>query len=120
MTTTTDTPTKPKRKSRAKSAGTMRTADLSKLTKVRMKKAATRVNTTQPLTHINYKSDKAPKEVRGKAPWAPRPRLENEATGPVNDLWQREVYRTGDGDTVVPVRPGSLDFLNWPSRGNRT
>jgi hypothetical protein len=26
-------------------------------------------------------------------------------------------YRTGDGETIQPVRPGSLDHKKWPSRG---
>jgi hypothetical protein len=26
-------------------------------------------------------------------------------------------YRTGDGETTQPVRPGSQDHKKWPSRG---
>lgn len=95
-------------------------ADFSKLTKSRLKKAATRVNSMQPITHLEYKSLKGAPELRGKEPWKPRKRLPNEAPGQVDDLWQRPVYRTGDGDIPVPPRPGSLDFLKWPSKGYRT
>ena len=38
-----------------------------------------------------------------------------------NDLWQRDVYRTGDGDSTAQVpRAGSLVAFSLPSRGNRT
>ena len=38
-----------------------------------------------------------------------------------NDLWQRPVYRSGDGDSMRQVpRAGSLDAFGLPSRGNRT
>lgn len=38
-----------------------------------------------------------------------------------NDLWQRPVYRSGDGDSMRQVpRAGSLDAFSLPSRGNRT
>ena len=38
-----------------------------------------------------------------------------------NDLWQRPVYRSGDGDSMRQVpRAGSLKAFSLPSRGNRT
>jgi hypothetical protein len=38
-----------------------------------------------------------------------------------NDLWQRPVYRSGDGDSMRQVpRAGSLDAFGLPSRGHRT
>ena len=38
-----------------------------------------------------------------------------------NDLWQRPVYRSGDGDSMRQVpRAGSLDAFSLPSRGHRT
>jgi hypothetical protein len=38
-----------------------------------------------------------------------------------NDLWQRPVYRSGDGDSMRQVpRAGSLDAFSLPSRGNQT
>ena len=35
---------------------------------------------------------------------------------PVNDIWKRSTYRTGDGEVLGAVRPGSLDALALPSR----
>jgi hypothetical protein len=38
-----------------------------------------------------------------------------------NDLWERPVYRSGDGDSMRQVpREGSLRAFSLPSRGNRT
>jgi len=38
-----------------------------------------------------------------------------------NDLWQRPVYRSGDGDSMRQVpREGSLNAFSLPSRGNKT
>jgi len=38
-----------------------------------------------------------------------------------NDLWERPVYRSGDGDSMRQVpRAGSLDAFGLPSRGNKT
>jgi hypothetical protein len=38
-----------------------------------------------------------------------------------NDLWQRPVYRSGDGDSMRQVpREGSLVAFSLPSRGNKT
>ena len=38
-----------------------------------------------------------------------------------NDLWQRPVYRAGDGDSMRQVpREGSLNAFSLPSRGNKT
>ena len=38
-----------------------------------------------------------------------------------NDLWQRPMYRSGDGDSMRQVvREGSLKAFSLPSRGNRT
>jgi hypothetical protein len=38
-----------------------------------------------------------------------------------NDLWQRPVYRSGDGDSMRQVpREGSLKAFSLPSRGNKT
>jgi hypothetical protein len=38
-----------------------------------------------------------------------------------NDLWQRPVYRSGDGDSMRQVpREGSLKAFSLPSKGNRT
>lgn len=45
-----------------------------------------------------------------KHPHAARPRDES--------VMSRGIYVPGDGDTILPRRPGSLDFLKWPSVGN--
>ena len=38
-----------------------------------------------------------------------------------NDIWQRDTYRTGDGDYTAQVpREGSLVAFSLPSRGHRT
>lgn len=31
----------------------------------------------------------------------------------------REIYRTGDGDEPITLRPGALDYKNYSSRGFR-
>ena len=38
-----------------------------------------------------------------------------------NDIWNRDTYRTGDGDYTAQVpREGSLVAFSLPSRGHRT
>jgi hypothetical protein len=50
-----------------------------------------------------------------------REKLAGEVKAPENDLWQRDTYRTGDGDYTAQVpRAGSLVAFSLPSRGNRT
>jgi len=50
-----------------------------------------------------------------------RQKLPGEVKAAENDLWQRSVYRSGDGDSMRQVpRAGSLDAFSLPSRGNRT
>ena len=50
-----------------------------------------------------------------------REKLPGEVKGAENDLWQRPVYRSGDGDSMRQVpRAGSLDAFSLPSRGHRT
>jgi hypothetical protein len=50
-----------------------------------------------------------------------REKLPGEVKQAENDLWQRPVYRSGDGDSMRQVpRAGSLDAFNLPSKGNRT
>jgi hypothetical protein len=48
------------------------------------------------------------------------PKIPALAGSTVNDLFTRGIYRVGDGDTIQPPRPGSLDHLNFKSLGNRT
>ena len=62
---------------------------------------------------------KKTKVIMGK--YAEREKLPGEVKGAENDLWQRPVYRSGDGDSMRQVpRAGSLDAFSLPSRGNRT
>jgi len=50
-----------------------------------------------------------------------REKLDGEVKAAENDLWQRPVYRSGDGDSMRQVvREGSLKAFSLPSRGNRT
>ena len=59
------------------------------------------------------------RQVMGK--YVAREKLPGEVQAPENDLWQRPVYRTGDGDfgNHVP-RLGSLRAFTLPSRGIAT
>jgi len=50
-----------------------------------------------------------------------RQKLPSEVKAADNDLWQRPMYRSGDGDYTAQVpRAGSLVAFSLPSRGNRT
>jgi hypothetical protein len=50
-----------------------------------------------------------------------REKQPGEVKGAENDLWQRPVYRSGDGDSMRQVpREGSLKAFSLPSKGNRT
>ena len=50
-----------------------------------------------------------------------REKLDGEVKAAENDLWQRPVYRSGDGDSMRQVpRAGSLVAFSLPSRGHRT
>jgi hypothetical protein len=60
--------------------------------------------------------DLAPKTMRN-IPYKKRERKKNEALPPENDLFRRPNYRVGDGEIVQLNRPGSSDFLKWPSKG---
>ena len=44
-----------------------------------------------------------------------------EVRAPALSIWERGVYRSGDGDSMRQVpRAGSLKAFSLPSRGNRT
>jgi hypothetical protein len=82
----------------------------------KMKAAALRVNAKAPAHVIKFTDDIASKKMRGS--YVPVQRKEGEALPPEqNSLWERGIYRTGDGDTPLVIRPGSLDFKKWPSKG---
>lgn len=62
---------------------------------------------------------KKTKVIMGK--YTEREKQPGEVKQAENDLWQRPVYRSGDGDSMRQVpRAGSLDAFNLPSRGNKT
>lgn len=62
---------------------------------------------------------KKTKETLGA--YVERQKLPGEVKAAENDLWQRPVYRSGDGDSMRQVpREGSLKAFSLPSRGNRT
>ena len=62
---------------------------------------------------------KSTKQLVGK--YVERQKLPGEVKAAENDLWQRPVYRSGDGDSMRQVpRAGSLDAFSLPSKGNRT
>lgn len=46
------------------------------------------------------------------------PKRKHAATPRDDSVMSRGIYVPGDGDTILPRRPGSLDFLKWPSVGN--
>jgi hypothetical protein len=59
------------------------------------------------------------KEIMGA--YVERQKRPGEVRAPENDLWQRDTYRTGDGDYTAQVpRAGSLVAFSLPSKGNRT
>ena len=44
-----------------------------------------------------------------------------EVRAPALSIWERDVYRSGDGDSMRQVpREGSLKAFSLPSRGNKT
>jgi len=62
---------------------------------------------------------KKTKETLGA--YVERQKLPGEVKQAENDLWQRPVYRSGDGDSMRQVpREGSLKAFSLPSRGNKT
>lgn len=82
-------------------------SDTAAVVRRALKRNATRINDKQPITHINYKSEKANKGTAGKTTFAPRERDPYEATPPSSDLFERPDYKTGDGDVPIFQRPGS-------------
>ena len=59
------------------------------------------------------------KEIMGA--YVERQKRPGEVRAAENDLWKRNVYKTGDGDYTAQVpRAGSLVAFSLPSRGNKT
>jgi hypothetical protein len=64
--------------------------------------------------------DKMRKRAGSAEVYTPRIKRRNEATPPTLDLWNRDTYRTGDGEVRGAMRPGSEDAMKLPSRGYST
>lgn len=79
-----------------------------------------RVNPNAKTHALPLKSDKATMRVRGGDVYVPRIRAADEALPPSSDLFQREVYRTGDGEQRQVTRAGSMEAFTKPSRGFST
>jgi len=79
-----------------------------------------RVNKSATLAKLPVLSDRAPKKMRGNTFYVERIKQPGEAKPITNDLWQREVYRPGNGEQMQPVRAGSQDAFAKPSRGYST
>jgi hypothetical protein len=87
---------------------------MSILEEIRVNRTPTHMVRTPSLT-----LSKEARQSMGK--YTEREKQPGEVKQAENDLWQRPVYRSGDGDSMRQVpRAGSLDAFNLPSRGNRT
>jgi hypothetical protein len=73
----------------------------------------------QPFLQDFYHVDTPPPSKTLKTGFQKRNPKPNEALSPQIDIMRRETYKYGDGDTILPKRPGSMDFMKWPSRGQR-
>ena len=79
-----------------------------------------RINKEAVLHKLPTLSDRATQRVRGDNEYVERVRHPNEAKPVTNDLWQREVYRPGDGEQFQSTRFGSQDAMKIQSRGYST
>jgi len=79
-----------------------------------------RVNKEATLAKLPVLSDRAPKKMRGSDVYIERVRHPGEAQPIANVLWQRNVYRIGDGEQIQPIRAGSQDAIKLPSKGFST
>lgn len=52
------------------------------------------------------------------SPKVKSPKGPEKATGPSADLFERPIYKTGDGDVIASHRPGAEDHENYKSFGN--
>jgi hypothetical protein len=85
--------------------------------KEKLKRAVTRVNTQDTLAPLKHLSDKANKDTRKGGGYVPVERHPDAALPPKINIWSEGTYRTGDGDVVQSVRPGSMDAYGLPSKG---
>lgn len=87
---------------------------MSILEEIKVNRTPTHMVRTPSLT-----LSKEARQSMGK--YTEREKLPGEVRASDNDLWQRDVYRTGDGDFTAQVpRAGSLVAFSLPSRGNKT
>ena len=87
---------------------------MSILEEIRVNRTPTHMVRTPSLT-----LSKEARQSMGK--YTEREKQPGEVKQAENDLWQRPVYRSGDGDSMRQVpRAGSLDAFGLPSRGNKT
>ena len=62
---------------------------------------------------------KQTKRIMGE--YVEREKQPGEVKAAQNDIWQRDTYRTGDGDYTAQVpRAGSMVAFSLPSKGSRT
>ena len=85
----------------------------------------TSIRNDQPTRRAQKRKDTLPMDARknlgdAEAPVL-RPKHKHEALASTDDLWQRPMYRLGDGDPTAQVlRSGSMRAYALPSRGFRT
>lgn len=74
---------------------------------------------THVVRHAGVTLNQKTKKIMGE--YVERPKRLGEVKAAENDLWQRNVYKTGDGDYTAQVpREGSLRAFSLPSKGNKT
>jgi len=93
--------------------------DKTKLTITERTRKVLRVNQHNPAHALAPMSDKNPKRyVSGGAILMPK--LPGAATVNQDSIWNRNTYRTGDGEIFQQMRPGAEDAMKLPSRGFST
>ena len=87
---------------------------MSILDEIRVNRTPTHMVRTPSLT-----LSREARQSMGK--YVEREKQPGEVRAAENDLWQRNVYKTGDGDYTAQVpREGSLVAFSLPSRGHQT
>lgn len=79
-----------------------------------------RINKEAVLHKLPTLSDRATQRVRGNQVYVPRIKQVNEVAPPASNLWQRDIYRVGDGEQVQSLRSGSQDASKIQSKGFST
>jgi hypothetical protein len=90
--------------------------DKSKLTIAERTRTVLRENRHNPAHALAPLNDKNPvRYVRGGPVLMPK--LKGAALPNKSNIWDRTTYRTGDGEVLQQIRPGSQDAMKLPSRG---